>query len=107
MGQLAESQRMATVDGVRIEFANGVGANKVEQVGIKTGPIAASGSADVDLAGTLTDPGGDTITFTKVKGLLIKNTSAIGDGIEITGTFDSWLKAAGADDRVRYEGRHG
>lgn len=78
-----------------ITFANGTGANKVEQVALKSGQIAASGSADIDLAGTLTDPGGDTITFTKVKGFLIKNTSASGDGIEVTGTFDSWLKASG------------
>ena len=85
---------------VSIAFTAGSGANKIEQVGMKVGSIAASGSADIDLAGTLTDPGGDTITFSKVKALLIKNTSASGDGIEVGGTFDTWVKASGDEVKV-------
>ncbi len=76
-------------------LANGTGANKIEQVGTASGTIEASGDVDIDLAGTLTDPGGDTITFTKVKALMVKNMSADGDGFEIGGTFDTWLKASG------------
>lgn len=76
-------------------FTNGTGANKVQQVGTKAGSIAASGTADIDLAGVLTDPGGDGITFTKVKGFIVKNTSTSGDGLQVDGTFDTWLKASG------------
>jgi len=82
------------------QFTNGTGASKVEQVAQASGSISASGSADIDLAGALSDPGGDTITFTKVKGFLIKNTSASGDGISVGGTFASWLKAAGDEVEV-------
>ena len=76
-------------------FTNGSGANKVEAVVYDTGSIAASGSADIDLAGALKDPAGDLVVLTKVKGFLVKNTSTVGDGITVGGTFASWLGAAG------------
>ena len=75
-------------------FTNGSGANKVEAVVYDTGSIAASGSADIDLAGALKDPAGDLVVLTKVKGFLVKNTSTVGDGIIVGGTFASWLGAA-------------
>ena len=76
-------------------FTNGSGANKIEAVVYDTGSIAASGSADVDLAGALKDPAGDAVTLTKVKGFIVKNTSTTGDGITVGGTFASWLAAGG------------
>lgn len=76
-------------------FTNGTGANKIEAAIIKADSIAASDTEDIDLAGVIADPAGDTVTMTKVKGFLIKNTSTSGDGISIGGTFISWLGAAG------------
>ena len=76
-------------------FTNGSGANKIEAVVYDTDSIAASGSADIDLAGALKDPAGDLVTLTKVKGFIVKNTSTVGDGITVGGTFATWLAAAG------------
>ncbi|KKM63426.1 hypothetical protein LCGC14_1511630, partial [marine sediment metagenome] len=90
---------------VSLAFTNGAGANKVEAVGMKAGTVAGSGTVDIDLAGVLTDPAGDVITFTKVKGFIIKNTEAVGTGtgFEVGGTFASWVKAAG-DEVVVHPG---
>ncbi len=90
---------------VSLAFTNGAGANKVEAVGMKAGTVAGSGTVDIDLAGVLTDPAGDVITFTKVKGFIIRNTEAVGvgTGFEVGGTFASWVKAAG-DEVVVHPG---
>ncbi len=85
---------------VSLTFTNGEGANKVEAVAIKAGTVAGSGSVDIDLAGTLTDPGGDVITFNKIKGFLVKNKSDSGSGFEVGGSFDTWLKASGDEVKV-------
>ena len=81
-------------------FTDGTGANKIQQVLLEAGSIAASGSDTIDLTGDLLDPGGATITFTKVKGFIIRNTSASGDGIQVDGTFNAWLKASGDGVKV-------
>ena len=83
-----------------LAFTNGEGANKVEAVAVKAGTVAGSGSANIDLAGTLTDPGGDVITFDKIKAFLVKNTSESGSGFEVGGSFDSWVKASGDEVKV-------
>lgn len=72
-----------------LSFTNGAGAGKVEAVLLKAGTIAGSGTVDIDLAGVIADPAGDTITMTKVKGILVKNTEAVGVGTGFTvgGTF--------------------
>jgi len=90
---------------VSLAFTSGAGANKVEAVGMKAGTVAGSGTVDIDLAGVLTDPAGDVITFTKVKGFIIKNTEdvGVGTGFEVGGTFASWVKAAG-DEVVVHPG---
>jgi len=90
---------------VSLAFTNGAGANKVEAVGMKAGTVAGSGTVDIDLAGVLTDPAGDVITFSKVKGFIIRNTEAVGvgTGFEVGGNFASWVKAAG-DEVVVHPG---
>lgn len=77
------------------DFANGSAAGQIDQLAFDTGSIEASGSANIDLAGTLTDPAGDTITMSAVKAILVKNTSSSGDGISVGGSFDTWLGASG------------
>ena len=90
-----------------LQLANGAGANKVEQVLTASGTITASGSVNIDLAGVVTDPGGDVITFTKVKVLQVKNlTEGAGDGIEVGGTFDTYYKAGGDEVVVMPGGVH-
>ena len=95
----SEAKEVGTVESspalaVNDQFTNGTGANKIEAVLYDTGSLGDSATADIDLAGVLKDPAGDVVTMTKVKGFIIKNTSSAGSGIQVDGTFDTWLKAA-------------
>jgi hypothetical protein len=63
-----------------------------------TGTLAASANVDIDLAGVLTDPYGQTITFAKVKGLIVAaaagNTNNVIVGGAAATQFASWVGAA-------------
>lgn len=72
--------------GTRLSFANGTGANKANMAYADTGTVAASGSASFDLT-ALTNAFGDSIDFSKIKAVLIENTSADDADIEISGNF--------------------
>lgn len=52
-------------------FTNGSGANQVDRIYTETRTITASSSATLDLAGVLADPFGATITFARIKAILI------------------------------------
>lgn len=57
-------------------IANGTGAGQVDAVYSKRLTIADSGTpTDIDLAGSLTDPFGDTVTFAEVHVLFVRNNS--------------------------------
>jgi hypothetical protein len=53
-------------------FTDGAGADKIEAIFHDQRTLSASANEDLDLAGGLTDGFGDTITFTKVKAILVK-----------------------------------
>lgn len=53
-------------------FSNGTGAGQVSQLYQDTGTIAGSASTNIDLAGSLTNIFGATITFTKIKFIWVK-----------------------------------
>ena len=56
-------------------FTNGAGDDQVNQLWSDTRTLADAASEDLDLAGVLADAFGDTITFTYIKGIYIKNKS--------------------------------
>lgn len=56
-------------------IANGTGAAQASQVYQDTGSLGASASASIDLAGSLTNIFGATITFTKIKLIAVRATS--------------------------------
>lgn len=55
-----------------INLGDGNGANQANQVFHDQRTLAASASEELDLAGGLTNPLGQTVTFTKIKALLIR-----------------------------------
>lgn len=74
-------------------LANGQDANEAES--IFTDTRTTTGNDDLDLAGGLTDAFGNTITFTNVKAIIIKNSSdstgVINLGAEGSNEFSSFL----------------
>jgi hypothetical protein len=52
-------------------FTNGTGAGKAQVVFSDIGSLAGSASVSLDLAGALLDAFGKTITFTKIKAILV------------------------------------
>lgn len=66
-------------------LANGTGANQSNQIFSDQRTIGASGSEELDLAGTLTNLIGATITFTKVKAIIVKAAAANTNDVVIGG----------------------
>lgn len=56
-------------------FTDGAGANQVNQVFSDTRTLTASSTEDLDLAGVLTNAFGATVTFARVKAILVKAAS--------------------------------
>ena len=57
-------------------LGNGSGADLISQIFTDTRTIAPSSNDDLDLAGSLVNALGATVTFTKIIGLLVKASSA-------------------------------
>ncbi|MFG3085125.1 hypothetical protein [Streptomyces parvulus] len=55
----------------KLELASGTGAGKADKVFSDRRTLAASASEDLDLAGTLVDAFGATITLARVKGIIV------------------------------------
>lgn len=66
-------------------LTNGTGADQANMIFTDTRTLAASNSEDLDLAGGLTDVYGTTITFTKIKGIIIKASSANTNNVVVGG----------------------
>ena len=58
-----------------IEFTNGTTDGKIDKIWYDTSRVLAATSEEIDLAGSLTGPDGATVTFAKVRGILVINTS--------------------------------
>lgn len=56
---------------ISVSLANGTAAGQADKLFADSRTLAASATEDLDLSGVLTDPLGNTLTFAKVKGLLI------------------------------------
>lgn len=80
-------------------LANGTGANQVNQVFSDQRTLGASSSEELDLSGTLLDALGNSITFTKIKSIVVSSASANGGDIQVGGAaangFNSWVGAVG------------
>lgn len=84
---------------VAATLLDGTGATQVNQIFTKDDTILAGARNTYDLAGSLSDAYGDTITFTRVKLLMVYNDSTtaarlrIGGGSDGAGTnaWDTWV----------------
>ena len=65
------------------DIANGTGADQANAVYIDAFSIAASGTLDIDLSGTLTDAHGNVIVITAVKEIMLKADSTNTNNIVI------------------------
>lgn len=81
--------------GPRWNLSNGTGANQANQIFTDTRTLTASSSENLDLAGGLTDAFGNTITFTKIKGIFVVADSANTNDVLVGGAasngFSSWV----------------
>lgn len=80
----------------RIDLANGSGANQANKFWSDRRTLAASGTENLDLAASLTDAFGASITFARVKGLLIRAASANVNNVLVGGHASAaWSTWAG------------
>ena len=93
-----------------ITFTNGTGANQAGQVFADTRTTDNTGE-ELDLAGTLTNKFGETITFTAIKGIFIQAASANTLDVVVGGAaanaFVNWVGAAAHTIIVRPGGAFG
>lgn len=81
-----------------LSLANGTAAGQADRIFTDTRTLGASANEDLDLAGTLTDAFGTTVTFAKVKAIIIGaasgNTNNVIVGGAATNAFVNWVGAA-------------
>lgn len=65
-------------------FGNGVGANQANQVWHDQRTLAASATEDLDFAGVLTNAFGATVTFAKIRAILIVAASGNTNNVNVT-----------------------
>jgi len=77
--------------GYTTELSDGTAAGEADKVFSDTRTLAASATENLDFAGTLADALGVTVTFAKVKAIIIKaadaNTNNVIVGGDVTNTF--------------------
>ena len=82
-----------------IAFADGAGANQAQYLFSDQRTLAASAGEDLDMAGSLVDIYGATLTFASVKLMAFHVPAAAGAGISVTAKatngFVTWVGAAG------------
>lgn len=85
------------------DLANGTGANQADKIFSDTRQLAASGTENLDLAGVLTDAFGATLTFTKVKALLVAAKSTNTNDVLVGGHASAAFVTPFADatDKIR------
>lgn len=67
-----------------VNLSSGTGANQASNIYHAQRTLTASATEDLDLAGTLTNAFGVTLTFTKVKAIIIKAAAANTNNVEVT-----------------------
>lgn len=89
----------APIDWARqIVLANGTGAGQADRIFSDQRTLTASSTENLDLAGTLTDVYGATITFARVKAIIIGaasgNTNNVVVGGHASAAFVNWVSDA-------------
>lgn len=86
-----------------IQLLNGTGAGQANKAWHDQRTLAASGNEDLDLAGSLLDVFGSTITFTKIKAIVIVAAEGNGDDITVGGASSNALVnfVGSATDKVK------
>jgi hypothetical protein len=81
----------------RINLTSGTGAGQADKIFSDTRTVNASSNDDLDLAAGLTDAFGASITFARVKALIVTaaaaNTNNVLVGGDATNTFLTWVVA--------------
>lgn len=91
--QIVDSNSVSIVD----SLANGTVINTVNRKWSDRRTVNDAANDDLDLAGGLTDPFGNAITFAKVCGLIVhnRNTTA-GENLVVGGGSNPWITWLGA-----------
>lgn len=71
--------------GITNVFENGTGANQANELFTDTRTLTASSSENLDLAGVLLDAFGATLTFTKIKAIIITAAAANTNDVVVGG----------------------
>ena len=74
----------AFVKTLKVELANGTGANSNDLMFHDQRTLAASGTEDLDLAGVLASPFGATLTFVELRAVLITAASGNTNNVQVT-----------------------
>lgn len=81
----------------RVSLASGTGAGQADLLFSDTRTVNASSNDDLDLAGSLTNAFGATLTFARIKALIVTaaagNTNNVLVGGDATNTFLTWVGA--------------
>jgi hypothetical protein len=101
-GTMLSSNDLSTVQQVvaiskSLDFTNGTSSNQFNTIWMDQRSISASSTEDLDLAGSLTDAFGATITFTAVKGIYVFAATANTNNVEVGGAAANtflWFKDA-------------
>lgn len=67
-----------------VPLGNGTGANQADLIFHDRRTLAASGTEDLDLAGVLTDAYGATITFARIKAVVVMAASANTNNVNVS-----------------------
>jgi len=90
-----QEQSSALTSSDSLSLTDGTGANQANNVFSDQRTLAASANEELDLAGSLTDAYGSTITFTKVKALKVSaasgNTNSVNVGGAAANGFINWV----------------
>lgn len=78
-------------------FTEGTTANKADKLFADTRTISASSTENLDLAGTLTDPFGASLTFVTVKAIYIKASTANTNNVCVGGAASNGFVGPFAD----------
>lgn len=98
---LGAASRSGTVSWA-LSLADGVAAGQANLMWFDSGTIAASANVDLDLAGGLTDSFGNSLTFVKVKALVVKAAAGNTNNVIVGGaTSNAWSTLFGdATDKI-------
>jgi hypothetical protein len=70
----------------RIQLTSGTGANQADMLWHDERTLTASATEDLDLAGSLTSSFGATLTFARIKALIVVAASANTNNVQVTRT---------------------